>query len=362
MSDPTRPLHAAVVRHAMATCLRCGAARWRSERRTRTTAVRVTARRVGAPHSIATIHQRPPGSDVPPLAHWMFFLPLARQSTLGPDGHPSRGGFLPPIDLPRRMWAGGRLQFLQPLQVGDAITRTSRIAERRCQERQQRRARLRDGAARDRLPARGRDHRGARHRLPRCSAARRGGARTACRRDQRDLLAHASCPTPCCCSAIRRSPSTATASTTTAATSPRSRAIPGLIVHGPLIATLLMDLLRRERPRAVVDAFRVHRQVAAVRPAPVRRLRPPRRRAATSCCGRATTRVRWPCRPLRNSRDACDRDHVDEHRPIPRRDSAMRCARCARSFPTSTTARSTPSAPTPRRSSMRSPRPAGWPR
>jgi 3-methylfumaryl-CoA hydratase len=68
------------------------------------------------------------GADVPPLAHWLFFLPLARQSTLGPDGHPQRGGFLPPIDLPRRMWAGGRLQFLQPLRVGDAITRTSRIA------------------------------------------------------------------------------------------------------------------------------------------------------------------------------------------------------------------------------------------
>ena len=44
-----------------------------------------------------------PGDDVPPLAHWLFFLPLARQSALGPDGHPRRGGFLPPIDLPRRM-------------------------------------------------------------------------------------------------------------------------------------------------------------------------------------------------------------------------------------------------------------------
>ncbi|HEY6353210.1 MAG TPA: MaoC family dehydratase N-terminal domain-containing protein, partial [Burkholderiaceae bacterium] len=67
------------------------------------------------------------GSEAPPLAHWLFFAPQPRQSTLGPDGHPQRGGFLPPIDLPRRMWAGGRLRFQQPLQVGDVITRASRI-------------------------------------------------------------------------------------------------------------------------------------------------------------------------------------------------------------------------------------------
>ena len=66
-----------------------------------------------------------PGSDLPPLAHWLFFLPVARQSQIGPDGHPQRGGFLPPIPLPRRMWAGGRLTFHHALHVGDGITRTS---------------------------------------------------------------------------------------------------------------------------------------------------------------------------------------------------------------------------------------------
>lgn len=50
-------------------------------------------------------------------------------SMLGPDGHPTRGGFLPPVPLPRRMWAGGEIEFLQPLQVGDESTRTSRIAD-----------------------------------------------------------------------------------------------------------------------------------------------------------------------------------------------------------------------------------------
>ncbi|MFS2050415.1 MaoC family dehydratase N-terminal domain-containing protein [Variovorax sp. CT11-76] len=69
------------------------------------------------------------GSDVPPLWHWLHFIPLARQDQIGADGHPLRGGFLPPIALPRRMWAGGELQFHHPLQVGDEITRQSRILD-----------------------------------------------------------------------------------------------------------------------------------------------------------------------------------------------------------------------------------------
>jgi 3-methylfumaryl-CoA hydratase len=67
------------------------------------------------------------GTELPPLWHWLYFLPSARQSELGPDGHPKRGGFLPPVPLPRRMWAGGRLQWHAPLRVGDAVERTSRI-------------------------------------------------------------------------------------------------------------------------------------------------------------------------------------------------------------------------------------------
>lgn len=70
-----------------------------------------------------------PGSDVPPLWHWLYFLPLARQSDIGPDGHAKRGGFLPPVPLPRRMWAGGRLEFHHPVQIGDEISRASRIAD-----------------------------------------------------------------------------------------------------------------------------------------------------------------------------------------------------------------------------------------
>lgn len=69
------------------------------------------------------------GDPLPPLWHWLYFLPAARQSILGPDGHPARGGFLPPVPLPRRMWAGGRFTFHQPLCVDEAITRTSTIQD-----------------------------------------------------------------------------------------------------------------------------------------------------------------------------------------------------------------------------------------
>ena len=69
------------------------------------------------------------GDPLPLLWHWLYFLPLYRQSEIGPDGHAKRGGFLPPVPLPRRMWAGGRLTFLQPLRVGDPIGRTSTIRD-----------------------------------------------------------------------------------------------------------------------------------------------------------------------------------------------------------------------------------------
>jgi len=67
------------------------------------------------------------GDPLPPLWHWLYFLPRDRQSEIGPDGHAKRGGFLPPVPLPRRMWAGGRLQWHQPLRVGDTATRVSTI-------------------------------------------------------------------------------------------------------------------------------------------------------------------------------------------------------------------------------------------
>jgi 3-methylfumaryl-CoA hydratase len=73
----------------------------------------------------------PPAEGEPcPLAiHWCLAPPMVPQSRLGPDGHPARGDFLPPVPLPRRMWAAGRLEFFDALRVGDAVERHSRIAD-----------------------------------------------------------------------------------------------------------------------------------------------------------------------------------------------------------------------------------------
>ncbi len=67
------------------------------------------------------------GDPLPPLWHWYYFAPTTVQSGLGPDGHPERTGFMPPISLPRRMWAGGRLVFHKPLRVGETVTRDTEI-------------------------------------------------------------------------------------------------------------------------------------------------------------------------------------------------------------------------------------------
>jgi 3-methylfumaryl-CoA hydratase len=63
------------------------------------------------------------GSALPPLWHWFYFLPKAPQSRLGDDGHPQRGGFIPPIPYPRRMFAGARLRFHRPLVIGQPARR-----------------------------------------------------------------------------------------------------------------------------------------------------------------------------------------------------------------------------------------------
>jgi 3-methylfumaryl-CoA hydratase len=194
------------------------------------------------------------GDAAPPLSHWLFFTPLARQSELGPDGHPRRGGFLPPISLPRRMWAGGRLQFHHPLQVGDEVVRTSRITS----------VDAKSGKS------------GAlafvtvRHEI----AGPRGLAIT----EEHDIV-YREAPQPgAAAPATTAAPSDATFSRRVAPDPvllfrysaltfnghrihydrnyvTEVEGYPGLVVHGPLIATLLVDLLRRERPAATVSHF-----------------------------------------------------------------------------------------------------------
>ncbi|MCB2102473.1 MAG: MaoC family dehydratase N-terminal domain-containing protein [Rhodobacterales bacterium] len=67
------------------------------------------------------------GDPLPPGASWLYFNPRKPKSELGRDGHPAKGGFLPPVPLPRRMWAGGRFEFNAPLRVGDVARKVSTI-------------------------------------------------------------------------------------------------------------------------------------------------------------------------------------------------------------------------------------------
>jgi len=70
-----------------------------------------------------------PGDPTPPAVHWCLAAPAAPMHLVGVDGHPLRGGFLPPVPLPRRMWAGGRLDIQSTLEVGDRVTRRSTIRD-----------------------------------------------------------------------------------------------------------------------------------------------------------------------------------------------------------------------------------------
>ena len=202
-----------------------------------------------------------PGDEIPPLAHWLYFLPREPQSALGDDGHPRRGGFLPPVPLPRRMWAGGRLAFEQPLRVGDELTRRSEIVS----------VDAKHGRSGPLVFVT------VRHEIT--------GARGLALREEHDIV-YREAPRP-------GTPQPAPQPAPTHAHFGRSvvpddvllfrysaltfnghrihydrrwceqaEGYPGLVVHGPLIATLLLDLLRREHPAARVRRFRF----TAVRP------------------------------------------------------------------------------------------------
>ena len=75
------------------------------------------------------IGQPKTGDAAPFTTHWCLAPPVYPMSQLSQDGHPTRGGFLPPVPLPRRMWAGGQLEFIEPLRVGDEVKRSSRISD-----------------------------------------------------------------------------------------------------------------------------------------------------------------------------------------------------------------------------------------
>lgn len=67
------------------------------------------------------------GERLPPLWHWIYFLEGMPSHELGFDGHPARGGFMPPVSLTNRMWAGGRVSFLAPVRIGSTVRKKSTI-------------------------------------------------------------------------------------------------------------------------------------------------------------------------------------------------------------------------------------------
>jgi 3-methylfumaryl-CoA hydratase len=203
------------------------------------------------------------GTALPPLWHWLYFLPLHRQSEIGPDGHAMRGGFLPPVPLPRRMWAGSQFEFHRPLRVGDHLKRVSRIEN--VTEKSGRTGKLvfvkvrhEVSGEEDVSPALTEFH-------------------DIVYRDAPQPGDQAPPPTPAPEGAIWQRewiPDDVLLFRYSALTFNGHRihydrryvtqveGYPGLVVHGPLIATLLLDLLRHERPEADLAAF----QFKAVRP------------------------------------------------------------------------------------------------
>jgi 3-methylfumaryl-CoA hydratase len=200
---------------------------------------------------------------LPPLWHWLYFLPHHRQSEIGADGHARRGGFLPPVPLPRRMWAGSQFQFRAPVRIGDEVSRTSTIEE----------VTTKHGRTGTLVFVK------VRHEV-RCNGAAEPAivehhdivyreAKQAGDVDPPPQAAEAGAP-------WQREviPDDVLLFRYSALTFNGHRihydrryvteveGYPGLIVHGPLIATLLLDLLRRQMAQADVAAFRFK----AVRP------------------------------------------------------------------------------------------------
>ena len=197
-----------------------------------------------------------PGTPLPPLWHWLYFLPLHRASELGPDGHAKLGGFLPPVPLPRRMWAGSRFEFPGELRVGDAAERVSTIES--VAAKQGRSGPLVFVTVRHEIFT--------------------NGAATPALREWHDIVYRAARqpgdvepppqPAPADAEWAREwRPDDVLLFRYSALTFNGHRihydrryvteveGYPGLIVHGPLIATLLLDLLGREWPQAPLASF-----------------------------------------------------------------------------------------------------------
>ncbi|MDE2452237.1 MAG: MaoC family dehydratase N-terminal domain-containing protein, partial [Burkholderiales bacterium] len=189
------------------------------------------------------------GEPISPCWHWLYFLPLHRQSEIGPDGHPRRGGFLPPVPLPRRMWAGSQIEFQRPITVGQSLVRRSLIEDVRMKE--GRSGPLVFVKVLHEVQADGQPAIAERHDIVYRDMPQPGEP------------APAGTPAPDDAQWTRQIvPDDVLLFRYSALTFNGHRihydrryvtgveGYPGLVVHGPLIATLLLDLLRRHRPAA----------------------------------------------------------------------------------------------------------------
>jgi 3-methylfumaryl-CoA hydratase len=192
-----------------------------------------------------------PDEAAPPLAHWLYFLPAYRQSDVGHDGHAIKGAFLPPVPLPRRMWAGSRLEFLRPLRVGSEVERRSTIKD----------VTFKQGRSGPLVFV-----------TVRHEVSDAGGLVLS---DEHDIvfrgesaLAAAAVPAPggeAWRREIRPDPVLLFRYSAVTFNSHRihydqpyatnAEGYPGLVVHGPLIATLLVDLQRRNVPGATLTRY-----------------------------------------------------------------------------------------------------------
>jgi 3-methylfumaryl-CoA hydratase len=191
------------------------------------------------------------GEAAPPLAHWLYFLPTYRQSQAAPDGHAAHGTFLPPLAQQRRMWAGSRLEFLRPLRVGSEVERISRIAS--VDRKQGRSGELVFITVRHEV----RDREGLvltdEHDIVFRSAATLASSAVPAPVDEQwrreirpdPLLLFRYSAVTFNGHRIHYDQPYAT----------KVEGYPGLVVHGPLIATLLVDLLRRERPGITLRGY-----------------------------------------------------------------------------------------------------------
>lgn len=200
------------------------------------------------------------GDDLPPMWHWFGFLSHPRSDELGDDGHVEEGHFLPPLEMRRRMFAGGRLRVGRPMRVGETLRRTSSLVD----------ARVKHGRSGEMLLVTVRDE------------FRPVGGDDVVVTEESDLVYRSQAPgqargigfdppsadaPPGSADAVTLLPDETLLFRVSALTYNSHRihydhpyttgveGYPGLVVHGPLLALMLLEIPRRHRPGRTVTGF-----------------------------------------------------------------------------------------------------------